>query len=414
MAKILLDYFMPITIVEPIPAASTAFLKQVCVVAKPATGSEGDVGETFVCTSMAQVAAHTDNEDAQHLFDAGMSKVSVLLANDLDLAEALALVDGDFFTVLISSDFDDEDVDVVQASLVKAELTFTAVRAGSSGDDISIELLNTADAGEEVVTVTADKVSVTMESGTSTAQQIKDAIEASEEASDLITVEISAGDEAAVQTAFAEDNLENGAGLAVGSFDGVTGYASDDAEFAAEFAATESQCGFWKDEANGAATMFYAFGKLLSNLANWTNQQYITTPVNDNVETLGDANTLFDTKVSFALHDEEFGNRLALFAVGGKAIVSPYIKKNLSIDLQSRALTWISANQPQYTLTNAALLEQRLQEDVINQQYIQTQWIERGIVSITLVNDNFVGTAEINISEPSALWRIFGEMSSTL
>ena len=158
----------------------------------------------------------------------------------------------------------------------------------------------------------------------------------------------------------------------------------------------------------------YAFGKLLSNASNWLNQQYITMPFDDGIDTLGDANSLFDDKVCFVLSDDEFGKRLALFAVGGKAIVCPYILKNLRIDLQSAALSWISGNQPQYTKKEAALLETRLQQDVINEDYIDRNLIEAGTVEITLVNDNFVATGDINVAEPKALWRVFSEMRQTL
>lgn len=44
MAKILLDYVFPITVLENIPAASTAFLKQVGVVVKVKSGQEAKIG----------------------------------------------------------------------------------------------------------------------------------------------------------------------------------------------------------------------------------------------------------------------------------------------------------------------------------------------------------------------------------
>jgi hypothetical protein len=158
--------------------------------------------------------------------------------------------------------------------------------------------------------------------------------------------------------------------------------------------------------------MFYAFGKLLSNASNWRNQQYITMPFADDVDTLGEANSYFDDKTSFVISDSEFGNRLALFAAGGKAIVGPYIKRNLELDFQSRALSYISGNQPQYTKKQAALLEDELQKVI--QSYIDREWIEEGTVEVLLEQDNFVATGNINISEPKALWRIFAEMRQTL
>ena len=60
--KILLDYFFPITSIEPTPQVATGFLKQVCLVVKPA--NESPAGVITLCTTMTQVAALTDNEDA--------------------------------------------------------------------------------------------------------------------------------------------------------------------------------------------------------------------------------------------------------------------------------------------------------------------------------------------------------------
>lgn len=425
MAKILLDYVFPVTTILPTPDASTAFLKQVCLVAKPKAGQEGNVGQIFTCTSMTAVGVRTDNTNAQQLFNAGMSRVLVLLANDLDLETFLDAHSGEFFTLLISDDFEDEDVEgdgegdaAVAASLVKGDLTFTAKTPGVGGNDLSIEFLDTVDAGEESATVTGDKITVLIEDGVSTAQQIKDAIDNAVDASNLISVAIATGQEAVAQDAFAEDDLEGGvdstvSGLTVGTYDGIVGVSSDDDEFLGEQAAIENRCAFFHKVANGAKSMFFAFGTLLSNQTNWLNQQYISMPVNDDVDELGEAEALYDAKISFVINDDEFSNRLALFVAGGKAIIAPYILKNLVIDLQSAAVSWISGNQPQYTMKEAALLETRLQLDVLN-LYIARAWITAGVIEIALEESNFVASGDINVSEPKALWRVFNEMRATL
>lgn len=412
MSKILLDYFFPITTIEPTQAASTAFLKQVCLVVSPASMVTTEV--VTACTTMAQVAALTDNTEAQQLFDAGMSKVYILPMDDLDLTAALAAYGSDFFTVLISSDFDKDDVEASQAALtVNGDLTFTSVATGVDANDITITLADTATAGSETVDVTGTDIVIGIEAGVSTATQIKAAFDAEEDATDLATCAIVSGQDSETQAAAAEANLAGGDGLAIGSFTGVVGISETDDDFLATQAAIANRCAFHTTASNKAKNMCYAFGKLLSNALAWRNQQYISMPVADDVETLGDANTLFDDNISFVITDDEYAYRLALLAAGGKAITAPYIKRNLELDLQSAALTYVSGNQPEYTLKHAALLEDELQK-VIQEDYIDEGYIEAGTASVTLEEDNFVASGEFNISEPKALWRIFGEMRQTL
>lgn len=414
--KILLDYLFPITAIEPTAAASTAFLKQVCVVANPKDGGV-TTGVITECTSQtavdALVGSGASAEIAQ-LFAAGMSKVYVLPMDDLDLAAVLAANPGDFFTILISNaDFTDSEITATQASLtVNGDLTFTAVEGGSGGNDITITFADTATAGSETVDVTGTDIVIGIEAGVSTATQIKTAYDAESDATDLATCAIVSGQEAEVQAAASEAPLAGGDGLYLGTFDGVLGLASDDDDFLAVHAAIERRCAFHTTTTNKGANMFYAFGKLLSNALDWKNQQYITMPVADDVATLGDAESLYDDRISYVISDSEFGERLAFFVAGGKAIVSPYIKRNLQVDMQSTALTYISGNQPAYTLTQASLLEDELSK-VIN-DYIDDEWIADGTVEVELEEDNFIASGSINIAEPNALWRVLGEMRATL
>lgn len=197
-----------------------------------------------------------------------------------------------------------------------------------------------------------------------------------------------------------------------GDFDGVVGVASTDDTFLMAQATIENRSAWHTTGANDGKNMFYAFGKLLSNALNWRNQQYITVPLADDVDTLGEAESYFDDKINFVISDSEFGNRVGLFVAGGKAIVAPYIKRNLQVDMQSAALGYLAGNQPGYTKTHAALLEDELQKVV--DEYIETQWIEDGTVEVELRQNNFIASGDINIAEPKALWRIFAEMKATL
>ncbi len=343
MSKILLDYVFPISVITPTPAASTAFLKQACVVAKPKSGQEGNVGTITLCTSMTAVALKTDNENAQQLFDAGMDKVYILLMDDLDMSEIFESANQDFYTILISDDYDDTDINgiittpAVAAALTVGDLIFTAVTAGESGNSITIELTDETSAGEEVAHAVDGAIVIKMADGFSTAQQIKDACDDSVSVSALVTVTIAMGQEAVAQDLAAEAPLEDGAnaiiapgsGIQLGAFEGVTGVSTQDSETASMQAIIENRCAFFTSSSNKAQNLFYAFGKLLSNLVNWNNQQFITMPLNDDIDELGDANNFFDNRVSFVLNDSEFGNRLGFFVAGGRAIAAPYILKNL-------------------------------------------------------------------------------------
>lgn len=414
--NILLDYFFPITAITPTPAASTAFLKQACFVAKPDGATEGDL---TLCTSLAAAQALCDTAIAKAelaaLFAGGVSRVYVLTVSDLDLAASLEGHESDFFTLIISSDYSDADITASLAALtVNGDLTFTAVIGGSSQNEITVALVNddAVTAGNEVIEVDGLDIVIKIDSGVSTATQIKAAFDASEDATALASCSIVAAQDAMTQAAAAEAPLAGGDGLFLGSFKGVTAISSTSDSFLATQAAIENRSAFPRNGTYYGQNMAYSFGKLLSNVVNWTNQQYISLPNEGDAVTLGEANAYFDDKVSFVISDSEFANRLALFVAGGKAIVAPYIVRNLEIDLQSKALQYVSGNQPGYTKTQAALLEDELQKVV--ELYIERQWIEVGKIDVKLEQENFVASGYINIREPKALWRVFGELRQTL
>ena len=316
--NILLDYFFPITTIEPTPAASTAFLKQVCVLVDPVseTAVSGTLYEKTAQSAVVSMGLSAGaTAEIAELFSAGMSRVFILPLSALTgLDEAIEGHESDFFTILVSSDFSDAEV--------------TAMTPGT--------------------------------------------------------------------------------------FSGVIGASStDDATFLPAQAAIANRSAWHTTSGNKAKNMFYAFGKMLSNSLNWRNQQYITMPYADDVATKGEADALFDDKINFVISDDEYGERLALFCAGGGAITAPYIKRNLELDLQSAALSYISGNQPAYTKKEAALLEDELQKVML--EYIEDKkWIEAGTAEVTLEEDNFVASGDFNIAQPKALWRIFGEMRQTL
>lgn len=437
MAKILLDYFFKIIAINPTPAASTAFLKQVCVVVAPKVGVTP--GVLVQCTTNAQIAAVTDNIEARELLNAGMSKVYLLPMDNLDLADAMEEYANTFFTVLISSDFDEADVEASQASgiftvssyanlltttpdvvtIMGVALTAQSGAATPGSATFQAATSNNATAASLAAQINAHatlaaKVIATVENAVVTVK----AIAADFSGNDITATytDNGGGNIGGAWTGLSGGKLAGGDGLFLGTFDGVTGLASDDEDFCADQNAIENRCCFFMKTSTGAKNMMYAFGKLLSNPSDWTNQQYVTMPYDDEVATLGDAEALFDAnKTSFVISDDEFGKRLALFAAGGKAIVAPYILRNLEIDLQSKGLQYVSANQPGYTHTQAALIQDELQKVIDgdgieggNSGYVGRGWITEGSVSITLEQDNFVASGNINVPTPRAMWRING------
>lgn len=441
MAKILLDYFFKIVAINPTPAASTAFLKQCCVVVTAKGGYMGAAGTPILCTTNAQIEAVTDNDDAKQVLAGGLSRVYVMPVADLDLADFLAAEPAlnKFFTILISSDFDKDDVTATQAS---GNITITSYANLVSGTDDSVAVAG--------VSFTAQTGAATLGAGTFQAATSNDATAASLAAqinahattsalvlatvlTNVVTITaiVAGSDGNAIALGYTDNDtnvgatksgtlLTGGDGLLVGDFDGVIGVAEDDLDFLEDQAAIENRCAFFVDTANGAQNMCYAFGALLANPTDWKNQQYITVPFDDEVEVLGNAEALADAKISFAIDDDEFGIRLAMFACGGKAIVAPYIIRNLEIDIQSQGLQYVSANQPAYTLTQAALLEDELQKVIDgdglengNPGYVGRGWLTSGSVAVTLEADDFVATGRISVPTPRALWRINGTITQS-
>lgn len=423
MGKFLLDYAFPISLVEALPAANTGFLKQAILICKPKAGQESNVGQAFLCTTMTQVAARTDNDEAEQFFNAGHSRIYILLANDLGLSTFFAANPNLAYTAIISSDFTDAELEMIDIEAVAAsrkiqDILYTAVEAGTDGNAITVSYVDDQTDGSAQVSVVGSAITVGIESGVTTADDIATAIEADTDANVLVTVDVDVGDESDPQVATGGAlALQNGAeatdtpgDVDFGIFDGVIAYSTDDATVADVFAALDKHCAFFTKSANGAKNMVYAFGSLLSNAASWKNQQYITMPVNDDVDTLGEATALFDERISFVASDEDYGNRLAFFAAGGKAIVAPYIIKQFRIELQAAATSWIALNQPAYTNVNAVKLSNHLRTEVLEKKFINTGLIETATVTISIVNDNFVATGLITASEPRALWRVANEM----
>lgn len=198
--------------------------------------------------------------------------------------------------------------------------------------------------------------------------------------------------------------------LDTGDFDGVVGACFTAEADAKAFAAQEKHSGWYTSQTTKGANMFYAFGALLS-ASSWDNQQYIPAPKDDGVTDLADAETMFADRVSFVLTDpDQYGSRVAFFVAGRQAIVAPYVTQELMLNLQGAALQYLNLNRPQYTVTQAKLLEDYLQSDAAA-RYVDTKLLDYVTVTITLTERNYEGDVDVSIPEPTAFWRLLGTLT---
>lgn len=403
MNNILLDYFFSVTELQGLAPASTAFLRKAACVVKPKAGYSGNGFETI--TSAGQVSNFTDNSEVAQLFAGGVTSCFLIVANDLQDAESIIEAHAqEFFTLILSSDFGAKPFEATKASLKHHDLEVEAKQSGVLGTQISLTIVDDV-AG--TVTVTGKDILVKVDiTGHKTWQDVVDLINNDQDASALVVATTS--DAGADAVALVKTNLAHGHDVYADDFKGVTAIWSNDLATLQATAKIPNHCAFYGSATNKAKNMFYAFGKLLGNEASWRNQQYIIMPFDDGINDLGLAKNYYDDMISFSMTDKEFGNILGFFVCGKRAIVEPYIKKNFTIDVQSKALTYVSLNQPDYTITEAALIEAELNKVI--DLYVSRQLFESGSIEVNLVEHNFKANANIVISEPKALWRFVAEL----
>lgn len=206
------------------------------------------------------------------------------------------------------------------------------------------------------------------------------------------------------------DGAFTDAPTALTGFDGVMGWTTDDVTKATAFQsiATMNNTAFIDPQGNNSANMYWAFAKLLND-AIWQNQQYIAMPGEGVTSVLGTAESYFESRLSFVLNSEEFGNRLAFFVNRGRAIVAPYIYEEFQLDMKSWALTYINTNMPSYNRVEASKLESYLLQKAGN-KYLDSGMLDALTISVTADRDNFVMSGDIKVAEPKATWRVIANL----
>lgn len=149
--------------------------------------------------------------------------------------------------------------------------------------------------------------------------------------------------------------------------------------------------------------LYYALGSLLS-LDTLDNRQYIELPVTDNVVELGDAEDLFNKRISLSISDVDYGNRLSGFFVGSQPIIAPYLDKLLQLDLQAAGVTATNLYKPNMTPSAVAKVRDYLYQKVI-MKYINPDIIPNITLSLEVNDEGWVAKGKIALSEIKTLWR---------
>lgn len=315
MGKILLDYACPFSEVEPSPDVNLAYLKNVAVLVtaltvKPKTPKANPpVPYEVEVYSTEEVALHTDNTEVNALFSAGLNKLTLIVTDTLANADAL-INDEHYFTLGISGDFDETTATAFTPSDFAGVVYSTASTKGGAIKG--------------------------MQSHVSTKQALT-------------------------------KNLETILNKVKGTKkkDERGEFLNDYNKAASDLANQHNRCVFLDTNYNTTGSHF-AFGKLLSGTY-WRDQQYI---VGENSELwtvateLGEAESLFDARVSFWLGDDEYGTRLGFFGAGGEGITYPYVKEEIKKITQSAGLKYLTLNKPRKTQSEIIRLEDNLNDAV--------------------------------------------------
>lgn len=207
-----------------------------------------------------------------------------------------------------------------------------------------------------------------------------------------------------------ETEIDGLSSLHPDGFNGIVGAMTSDKAKAQDRATKDLVCSFL-DYGDMHYGMMYAFGKLLSG-NKWSDQQYIKAPDGrvTPVETLGEADELFNKRVSFYLHDDTQGDRLGFFAAGGKAITLPYIENEIKLVLQAAGVSYLSGQQPRMTTGEIIRLENRL-KDVIEQYADDYGYLdpdkEQSINLYVSANKQYCLDGDLYACVTDPIWRVF-------
>lgn len=310
MANVLLNYCFQFTENKGTQPPDYSFLHCVAVVVKPNSHAHSSRPYAIDIYDEETLKKHTDNTSVLQLINGGLSSIRLLVSESLGAIDSL-LDDTEFYTLGISKDFPEEE------SSEFVPTTFSGVVYSiASNKSKALKLLS-----DNISKLTKAK----------SAYKERAAI-AQRDRSDTAIQQLKASAE--------------------------------------ELATMHRRCAFFDVHYNDEGA-HYAFGKLLSSTY-WRDQQYIQArnPSWASATKLGEADDLFNKRISFYLSDSKYGTRLAFFGAGGQSITEAYVDRYIQLDIQGTGLNYISANFPRKTASSLIKIEDRLQ-DVIDKYTAQ-------------------------------------------
>lgn len=185
-------------------------------------------------------------------------------------------------------------------------------------------------------------------------------------------------------------------------------FSDVDKQTCVDNAKTANVCAFFENgTTKNAYKMLFAFGSFLAATL-WRNQQYIpSTSESGAVKTVGDAESLYDDRVSFFLTGDSSGTRLGFFVVGGLSMTTPYVAKELELSMQFEMTNYLTVNQPYNVELSRASLARIGNKQV--KVYLDAGLLdddEINAISITKSTETFEVNGELTTAPAIALWRI--------
>ncbi|UKA23385.1 hypothetical protein IHC92_20755 [Photobacterium damselae subsp. damselae] len=352
MANVLLNYFFQFSERKGTPPPDYSFLHRVAVAVK---SNKGSLEAPYLVDIYDEetAKAHTDNTGVLQLIAGGLSSIRLLVTDSLANADKL-LDDTEFYTFGISTDFEE-----AQSSAFVPSNFGGVVYSVSTRKSNALKLVS---------------------------DNAKKREELKEQYKKLSFAALSRND----------NDINN--------------FRST----AEKLAIMYRRCAFF-DVNNDDSGAHYAFGKLLSSTY-WRDQQYILArdPAWAATAKGGEADDLFNKRISFYLTDKTYGTRLAFFGAGGEGITEAYIDRFIQLDMQGTGLNYVSANFPKKTTSSRIKIEDRLQ-DVIDKykappfEYLDPEKTNK--ISLFDSGEMYYLTGLLNIQVAEPIWRIKVEVT---